>query len=136
MVDEDISTAALRNVERPWKEVVITFTGVEQKVRSRLGTELMVESTRSTGAGTGRYGGECLDCTRHACRGCRVRVGQVSCQLRIRVRKGVAERQYAVEHRLPVLLPAWIEENHERWLGGHQVDTSVGLHPRSGPFQS
>lgn len=33
MVDEDLSTAALRNVERPWKEVVITFTGVEQKVR-------------------------------------------------------------------------------------------------------
>lgn len=32
MVDEDMSSAALRNVERPWKGVVITFTGVEQKV--------------------------------------------------------------------------------------------------------
>lgn len=85
MVDEDISTAALRNVERPWKEVVITFTGVEQKVRSGFGTALMVESTRSTGAGTGRYGGECLDCTCHACRGCRVRVGQVSCKFVLRM---------------------------------------------------
>jgi hypothetical protein len=32
MIDEDMSSAALRNVERPWKGVVITFTGVEQKV--------------------------------------------------------------------------------------------------------
>jgi hypothetical protein len=40
VIDEDLSTAALRNVERPWKEVVITFTGVEQKVcqdKERLG---------------------------------------------------------------------------------------------------
>jgi len=80
MVDEDISTAALRNVDRPWKEVVITFTGVEQKVKSRKGTALMVESTWSFGAGVGSYGRERLDCTCHACRGCRVRVGQVSCK--------------------------------------------------------
>jgi hypothetical protein len=32
MIDEDMSSAALRNVERPWKGIVITFTGVEQKV--------------------------------------------------------------------------------------------------------
>jgi hypothetical protein len=36
MIDEEVSTAALRNVERPWKGVVITFTGVEQKVSFRL----------------------------------------------------------------------------------------------------
>lgn len=36
MVDEDMSSAALRNVERPWKEVVITFTGVEQKVSQQV----------------------------------------------------------------------------------------------------
>jgi len=36
MIDEDMSSAALRNVERPWKGVVITFTGVEQKVSPHL----------------------------------------------------------------------------------------------------
>lgn len=31
-IDEEVSTAALRNVVKPWKGVVITFTGVERKV--------------------------------------------------------------------------------------------------------
>ena len=39
MIDEDMSSAALRNVERPWKGVVITFTGVEQKVGLHLTLE-------------------------------------------------------------------------------------------------
>lgn len=34
--DEEVSTAALRNVVKPWKGVVITFTGVDRKVCSRL----------------------------------------------------------------------------------------------------
>jgi len=30
--DDDTSTAGLRNATKPWKGVVITFTGVEEKV--------------------------------------------------------------------------------------------------------
>jgi hypothetical protein len=50
MVDEDMSSAALRNVERPWKGVVITFTGVEQKVGqySMDVGRLMIEPTVSS----------------------------------------------------------------------------------------
>ena len=49
IVDEDMSSAALRNVERPWKGVVITFTGVEQKVSQVISeSELMEESNGSS----------------------------------------------------------------------------------------
>ena len=50
IVDEDMSSAALRNVERPWKGVVITFTGVEQKVSQHFIQErvLMTESNVSS----------------------------------------------------------------------------------------
>jgi len=50
MVDEDMSSAALRNVERPWKGVVITFTGVEQKVSQHIILErvLMTEPNVSS----------------------------------------------------------------------------------------
>ena len=50
MIDEDMSSAALRNVERAWKGVVITFTGVEQKVGGHVISEmeLMAESNGSS----------------------------------------------------------------------------------------
>jgi len=49
MIDEDMSSAALRNVERPWKGVVITFTGVEQKVGQVISErELIAESNGSS----------------------------------------------------------------------------------------
>lgn len=33
--------------------------------------------------------------------------------------------QYAIEHRLPVLSPDWIEWNHQRWLNGEDVEYDV-----------
>lgn len=42
VLDEEVSTAALRNVVKPWKNIVITFTGVDRKVsRTRGGLRIM-----------------------------------------------------------------------------------------------
>ena len=82
IVDEDMSSAALRNVERPWKGVVITFTGVEQKVsqHSIMERVLMTEPNVSSCYRVRRSGGECIDCACHSCRGGWLWVGQVLCE--------------------------------------------------------
>lgn len=36
--------------------------------------------------------------------------------------------QYAIEHRLPVLSTDWIEDNHQRWIGGGDIETDVCRH--------
>jgi hypothetical protein len=66
----------------------------------------------------------------HSCRSLWIRLGKVRCELIRRTpRHGMArygedadEGQYAVEHRLPVMTPEWIEDMHRRWIHAEEVD--------------
>ncbi|RXK38351.1 hypothetical protein M231_04393 [Tremella mesenterica] len=99
--DSELTNVALQNGSKPWKNVVITFTGVEDKVRlSGLAREL--------GA-------------------------RVESALTIHVTHIVAvgftseKYQYALEHRMPIMTPQWIEHGHERWLAGEEFLPSEDL---------
>jgi hypothetical protein len=87
MIDEDMSSAALRNVERPWKGVVITFTGVEQKVGQHVTLErgLMIEPNVSSCYSTRRPGRERIDCACHSCRCGWIWVRQVLCEFTLQL---------------------------------------------------
>ncbi|WWD15806.1 hypothetical protein CI109_100230 [Kwoniella shandongensis] len=94
--DEETSTAALRKSSKPWKGVVITFTGVDNKPHyTQLAKELgaSVESALT------------------------VHVTHV-----VAIGYGSAKYGYAVEHGLPVMKPSWIEESYNTWLGGNELD--------------
>ncbi|WVR05087.1 hypothetical protein IAU60_002099 [Kwoniella sp. DSM 27419] len=96
--DEETSTAALRNDSRPWKRVVITFTGVENKpYLTGLAKELgaAVESALT------------------------IHVTHV-----VASGYGSAKYNYAIEHRLPVMRPTWIEAAHDQWVGGDELDNT------------
>jgi DNA replication regulator DPB11 len=57
-------------------------------------------------------------------------VGRFSAKL------AVAERQYAIEGRIPVMTPEWIKESHEIWLRGDQIDLPwMQQEYRMQPFQ-
>ncbi|WVF72304.1 hypothetical protein IAT40_007117 [Kwoniella sp. CBS 6097] len=97
--DEESSTAALRRNSRPWKGIVITFTGVENKPQlTALAKEL----------GAGVESALTVNVTHVVASGF-----------------GSAKYLYAVEHRLPVMMPSWIEDAHGQWLNGDEVDTEA-----------
>ncbi|KAK8869919.1 hypothetical protein IAR55_000487 [Kwoniella newhampshirensis] len=94
--DEETSTAALRQNLKPWKAVTITFTGVENKPQlTQLARELgaTVESALT------------------------VHVTHV-----VAISYGSPKYGYAVEHRLPVMKPSWIEEAYSTWIAGDELD--------------
>ncbi|WRT67010.1 uncharacterized protein IL334_003976 [Kwoniella shivajii] len=97
--DEESSTAALRRNTKPWKGVIITFTGVDNKpALTALAKELgaMVENALT------------------------IHVTHV-----VAVGFGSAKYLYAVEHLLPVMEPSWIEDAHAQWLNGEELDTEL-----------
>ncbi|WWC85363.1 uncharacterized protein L201_000226 [Kwoniella dendrophila CBS 6074] len=97
--DEESSTAALRRNSKPWKGITITFTGVENKpALTVLAKELgaVVENALT------------------------IHVTHV-----VAVGHDSAKYLYAVEHRLPVMTPSWIEAAHSQWIHGDEVDTAA-----------
>ncbi|ORY32222.1 hypothetical protein BCR39DRAFT_523376 [Naematelia encephala] len=98
---EESSHAALGSSSKPWAGIVITFTGAENKPRL---TELVRE-----------LGGE----VEHALT---VDVTHI-----IAVGFGSPKYLYAVEHRLPVMMPSWILDAHARWLGGEELDVKADM---------
>nr|XP_018263947.1 uncharacterized protein I303_03824 [Kwoniella dejecticola CBS 10117]OBR86105.1 hypothetical protein I303_03824 [Kwoniella dejecticola CBS 10117] len=102
MVDEEIMRRALADAEalrrnsKPWKGITITFTGVEAKAAlTALAKELgaTVENALT------------------------IHVTHV-----VAIGYGSAKYLYAVEHRLPVMTPSWIEDAHSEWLNGDELD--------------
>ncbi|OCF35397.1 hypothetical protein I316_02947 [Kwoniella heveanensis BCC8398] len=99
--DEETSTAALRRNSRPWKGIVITFTGVENKPQlTALAKEL----------GAGVESALTVNVTHVVASGF-----------------GSAKYLYAVEHRLPTMMPSWIEDAHAQWLNGDELDNAADV---------
>ncbi|WVQ71544.1 hypothetical protein IAR50_001083 [Cryptococcus sp. DSM 104548] len=85
-----------RKNARPWKGVHITLTGVENKAHlSGLAKELgaVIESALTKSV---------------------THVVAIKCES--------AKYFYAVEHRIPVMTPMWIEDAHSVWLEGNEFD--------------
>ncbi|ODN84798.1 hypothetical protein L202_00668 [Cryptococcus amylolentus CBS 6039] len=85
-----------RKNAKPWKGVHLTFTGVENKAH-------LMGLARELGANT-----------ESALTKSVTHVVAVACQS--------AKYHYAVEHRIPVMTPMWIEDAHAVWLEGDDFD--------------
>lgn len=93
---DDEAGPSLSSGAKPWKGITVTFTGVEEKPKlSALVKELG---------------------------------GKVENALTVNVTHviasgfGSAKYMYAIEHRLPVLAPSWVEDAHKHWVSGAELD--------------
>lgn len=92
----DEAGPSLSSGAKPWKDITVTFTGVDEKPKlSALVKEL---------------GGKVENALT-------VNVTHVIAQ-----GFGSAKYMYAIEHGLPVLAPTWVEDSHKRWVSGQDID--------------
>ncbi|ODO03446.1 hypothetical protein L198_02293 [Cryptococcus wingfieldii CBS 7118] len=96
IAQEDQLQRQSRRNAKPWKGVHLTFTGVENKAH-------LMGLARELGA-----------ITESALTKSVTHVVAVACQS--------AKYHYAVEHRIPVMTPVWIEDAHAVWLEGNDFD--------------
>ncbi|KAK4687729.1 DNA replication regulator DPB11, partial [Tremellales sp. Uapishka_1] len=99
--DEETSTAALKKHTKPWKGIVITFTGVDNKPElSKMAKELCAGVENALTVNVTHVVASGYDSAKYL---------------------------YAVENHLPVLSPSWIQVSHRRWLMAEDLDVQEDL---------
>ncbi|WVQ78214.1 hypothetical protein IAT38_000297 [Cryptococcus sp. DSM 104549] len=94
--DDETADAKLKNDEKPWKGVTFTITNVDEKNR-------IIPLAQQLGA---TYESALTRGVTHLVAGSFT----------------TAKYLHAVEHQIPVMFPSWIDDAHETWIAGGDVD--------------